>query len=206
MIVTNYTPEDLKKLPLRAIVALSARCARRVEQQARLPDDHPEKERCVAAVANAIRLAEDFAKGSPCSSLESVVREVEACRTLAEGEFVHDIAIAAVVQAAHATAAALHALDLRSEREESHSFGTAKPNPFPHLADVTADLAARDAFTAAVEAAAAIGHADQFMKGAIDDYEKLLRLDLGSYPQAGNPIDPSSSGPLGPLAPGESMR
>ena len=31
MIVTNYTPEDLKKLPLRAIVALAARCARRVE-------------------------------------------------------------------------------------------------------------------------------------------------------------------------------
>jgi hypothetical protein len=204
MIVTNYTPEDLKKLPLRAIVALSARCARRVEQQARLPDDHPEQERCRTAVANAIALAEDFAKGLPCPSLESVVREVEACRAVAEGEFVRDIAMAAVVQAAHAAAAALHALDLRGEPEEGHPFGDAKPNPFPHLADLTADLAARDAFTAAVEAAAAIGHTDGFMKGAIDDYEKLLGLDIGSYPQAGSPIDPSSRGPLGPLEPAES--
>ena len=83
MIVTNYTPEDLKKLPLRAIVALAARCARRVEHLALLPEDHPESERCRAAVASAIRLAEDFAKGSPCSSLESVVRGgrgVSGCR------------------------------------------------------------------------------------------------------------------------------
>jgi hypothetical protein len=206
MIVTNYTPEDLKKLPLRAIVALSARCARRVEHQARLPDDHPEKERCRTAVANAIGLAEDFANGLPCSSLESVVREVEACRAVAEGEFVRDFAMAAVVQAAHAAATALRALDLRGQPEESHIFGAAQPNPFPHLADVTADLAARDAFTAAVEATAAIGHTDHFMKGAIEDYEKLLRLDLGTYPQAGNPIDPSSKGPLGPLEPEESLR
>ena len=205
MIVTNYTPEDLKKLPLRAIVALSARCARRVEHLALLPDDHPEKERCRTAVTKAIGLAEDFAKGLPCSSLEAVVREVEACRAVAEGEFVRDFAMAAVVQAAHAAATALRALDLRGQPEESHWFGDAKPSPFPYLADVTADLAARDAFTAAVEAAAAIGHADQFMKGAIEDYEKLLRLDLGSYPQVGDPIDPSSKGPLGPLAPSESI-
>ena len=65
MIVTNYTPEDLKKLPLRAIVALSARCARRVQHLALLPEDHPESERCAAAVASAIRLAEDFAKARP---------------------------------------------------------------------------------------------------------------------------------------------
>src|SRR5262245_7522297 len=64
MIITNYTPEDLKKLPLRAIVALSARCARRVEQRARLPDDHPEQERCRAAVANAIGYTDAFMKGA----------------------------------------------------------------------------------------------------------------------------------------------
>src|SRR5689334_552881 len=111
MIVTNYTPEDLKKLPLRAIVALSARCARRVEYLALLPADHAEGERCRAAVANAIRLAEDFAKGLPCPTLESVAREVEACRAIAEGDFVHDSAMGAVVLAAHAAATALRALD-----------------------------------------------------------------------------------------------
>jgi hypothetical protein len=78
-------------------------------------------------------------------------------------------------------------------------FGAAQPNPFPHLADVTADLAARDAFSVALEAAGAVGHTDQFVKGAIEDYQKLLSLDLGSYPEAGQPIDPSSKGPLGLL-------
>jgi hypothetical protein len=63
----------LKKLALRAIVALSARRARRVEHQARPTDDHPENERCRSALANAIGMAEDFAKGSSCPTLESVV-------------------------------------------------------------------------------------------------------------------------------------
>ena len=198
MIVTKYTPEDLKKLPLRAIVALSARCARRVEHLALLPDDHPETERCRSAVSNAIRLAEDFANGVPCSSSESVVREVEASRAIAEYDFVRNSAMGTIVLAARAAANALDALDLRREPEKSHCFGAAKPNPLPHLADVSADLAARDAFTAALEAVAAEGHADNFTKAVIEDYERLLRLDLGSYPQAGKPIDPGSNGPLGP--------
>jgi hypothetical protein len=33
---------------------------------------------------------------------------------------------------------------------------------------------------------------------AVEDYEKLLRLDLGSFPDAGKPLDLSSKGPLGP--------
>jgi hypothetical protein len=206
MIVPNYTPEDLKKLPLRAIVTLSARCARRVEHMALLPDDHPEHERCRAAVGAALRVAEDFARGLPCPSLESVVREIEACRAIGEGAFVHDMAMAAVIRAAHAAATALHALALCGEPAEAHVFGAAKPNPFPHLADITADLAAGDAFTAAVEAAGADGHTDQFIKGAVEDYWILLRLRLGSYPQAGQPIDPSPDGPLGPLEPEEFLR
>ena len=59
--VPNYTPEDLQKLPLRAIVALSARCARQVQHLALVPHDHPEYERCRAAVRAALRMAEDFA-------------------------------------------------------------------------------------------------------------------------------------------------
>jgi hypothetical protein len=128
MIITNYAPEDLKKLPLRAIVALSARCARRVEHLAVPEDDDPETQRCRAAVSNAIRLTENVASGSPCPSPESA------------------------------------------------------------------------AFTAAFEAVAAIGHSDSFITAAIDDYEKLLRLELGKYPEAGEPVDPSSKGQLGSLA------
>jgi hypothetical protein len=199
MFVTNYTPEDLKKLPLRAIVALAARFARRVETKAGLPDGHPLKERCQTAVAKAIGLSEDFAKGSLCSSFESVIREVEACRSLAAGDFACDCALGASVLAARSAASAIHSLDLRCEPEEPHPFGDAKPNPFPHLADLSADMATRDVFTAALAANGAICHIDIFINNVNADYEKLLQLDLGSYPQAGKTIDPSSNGPLGPL-------
>jgi hypothetical protein len=62
MIVTKYTADDLKKLPLRAIATFAARCARRVEHQALLPDDHPENEKRRTAMAAALCLAEDFAR------------------------------------------------------------------------------------------------------------------------------------------------
>jgi hypothetical protein len=196
--ITDYTPEDLKKLPLRAIVALAARCARRVEKQAQLPDGHAQQPRCRKAVADAIGRAEDFAKGLPCPSIESVVREVEACRAFVQDNFERNSALGAAVLAAHAAATACRSLEMRTEPEQAHFFGAAKPNPFPHLAQLTADLAARDAFLAALEAVGARGQADEFVRAAVDDYEKLLRLDLGSFPDAGKPIDLSSNGPLGP--------
>ena len=206
MIVPNLSTEDLKKLPLRAIVALGARCARRVEQRARPPDDHPEKERCRSALANAVRLAENFANNLPCSSADSVVQEVEAARVAAKGDFERDMAMGGIVLAARAAANARHALDLFDESARSHSVGQAKPDPLGHLADLTADLAARNAFTAAFEAGAADWHSDSFIRAAIEDYERLLRLDLGRYPEAGEPIDPSSQGPLGPLGREETIR
>jgi len=52
-----------------------------------------------------------------------------------------------------------------------------------HLANVTADIVAMDAFTAAVEAADAVAYSDDFMRGAIHDYERLLGLHLGTYPR-----------------------
>jgi hypothetical protein len=197
MFVTNYMPEDLKKLPLRAIVALCARCARRVEHLALLPDDNPDSERCRATVASAIRLAEDFARGLPCSSPESVVREIEAWRAIVASDFVRDSATGAIVMAAHAAAASLRALDLRGETEASQSAGASKSDPLPHLADVSADLAAHNAYMTALDAVAAEGHSDAFINAAVDDYQKLLRLELGEFPHAGKPIDPSSQGPLG---------
>jgi hypothetical protein len=65
--------------------------------------------------------------------------------------------------------------------------------------NVAADLAARDAFTAAVDAAVAAGFADEFIKGPMRDYQTLQKLRLGFYPEAGHPIDSSPAGPLGKL-------
>jgi hypothetical protein len=205
MIVTNYTAEDLKKLPLRAIVALAARCARRVERLALLPVDHPENDRCRSVAARAIGLAEDFAKGMPCSSLETAVQDVEAARAAAKGDFVPDTAMGSIVLMARAAANAAHALDLYREAAASRKVGSTKPDPLGHLADAAADVAARDAFTAAFESVTADGHSDSVTKSAIDDYKSLLLLDLGIYPEEGKPIDPSSEGPLGPLEAGGSI-
>jgi hypothetical protein len=204
MIVTKYTSEDMKRLPLRAIAALVARCSRRIAPKALLADTHPEAGRYRTAVENAIQLAENFAQGLPCPALESAVREIESCESVVGGDFVRETALHAIVLTAHTAATALHVLDLRSMPGESHLFGAAKPNPFPHLADLSADLTARDAFTAAVTAADADGRSDAFIKAGVEDYQKLLALDLGSYPQAGEPIDPSSKGPLGRLETKES--
>jgi hypothetical protein len=199
MIVPNLSTEDLKKLPLRAIVALAARCARRVESLSLPPDGHPDLDRCRTAVDGAIRLAEDFARGSPCRDVPSAIRDVEACRAIAQGEYLRETAVAAVVWTAHAAAAALESLGMHDEPTEVDMMGNRQPNPFPQLANVAADLVARDAFTAAVDAAGAAGHADKFIKGAMQDYQALLKLGLGSYPEAGQPIDPSPAGPLGKL-------
>jgi hypothetical protein len=199
MIVPSYATEDLKKLPLRAIVALAARCARRVESLSVLPDGHEHRDRCRTAIDSAIRVAEDFARASPCRDVPSVIQEVEACRTIAQGECMRDMAVGAVVWTAHAAAAAMESLGLRDEPGEVSLMGTREPNPFPQLANVAADLAARDAFTAAVDAAVAACFGDEFIKGAMQDYQALLKLGLGRYPEAGHPIDPSPAGPLGEL-------
>jgi hypothetical protein len=67
-----------------------------------------------------------------------------------------------------------------------------------HTKNRNAELAAADAFLAAFEAVGVEGHTDAFVMAAVEDYEKLLRLDLGGFPDAGKPLDLSSKGPLGP--------
>jgi hypothetical protein len=202
MNIPDFTVEHLKKLPLRAIVAGAARCARRVEHLAQLPEGHPEREGRRAAVDAAIRMGEDFARGSEIPSAEDVVRAIDASRAVASGDPCCNHAVASAAEAAHAAASAMHALDDRG--------GVSGRNPMKrtaegrkyleHLDHVTADLAALAAFTAAAEAFDAVGlHNEDFVARALRDYDKLLELKLGRYPEGGGPIDPSPDGPLGPL-------
>src|SRR4051794_36527393 len=57
------TEEELQRLPLRAIVAYAARCARRVRPLYRLPQDFPDRVKHELAVDHAIEYAENFAAG-----------------------------------------------------------------------------------------------------------------------------------------------
>ena len=201
MIRTQYTTEDLKKLPLRAIVAFAARCARRVEPIAQFPAGHPQQEARRLAVDNAIRLAEEIARGSASASTEPVLQALEATRAISGAGVGCECAAAAAAAAARTAATVWLVLNPREGDRDADRWTNAPEarSYLSHLANVTADIIALDAFTAAVEAAEAVAHDDAFMRGAIQDYETLLGLHLGTYPQAGQPIDPSPDGPLGPL-------
>ena len=202
MELPDFTVEHLKKLPLRAIVAFAARCARRVEHLAQLPEGHPEWERRRGAVEAALRMAEGFAMGSTAPLDESVVEAIDASRGVAGGPLRGENAAAAVAEAAHAAASAWHVMGSReAEKDAPPEEKTAEARKFlGALAHVTADLAALNAFTAAAEAFDAVGfHNEGYVSAALHDYDELLRLKLGSYPEAGQPIDPSPDGPLGPL-------
>jgi hypothetical protein len=202
MELPEFTVEHVKKLPLRAIVAFAARCARRVEHLAQLPEGHPERERRRGAVEAALRMAEGFARGSTVPPEESVVKAVDASRGVAGGPLSGENAAAAVAEAARAAASAWHVVGSRqAHKDEPLEERTAEARKFlGALAHVTADLAALNAFTAAAEAYGAVGlHNEGYVAAALGDYDKLLCLKLGSYPESGDPIDPSPGGPLGPL-------
>jgi hypothetical protein len=206
MINLIYTFEDMKKLPLRAVVAFAARCALRVEHLALLPDDHPESASYRSAVRAAVGLAEDFARGLPCTACDAVVRNIEAARSHARGELARELAMGAVIQAAHSAVTGLHTLDIQDDPGEWRLSSRPERGILPHLADLSADNTAIEAFTAAVEASDAARYSDEFVQAAIADFEKLKSLNLGRYPDAGQPIDPSPTGPLGPLRRTERLR
>jgi hypothetical protein len=202
MELPDFTLEHLKRLPLRAMVAFAARCARRVEDLAQLPEGHPGKEERRVAIDAALRLAESVARGDTCSSVESVVQAIDASRQATDVASSCESAAAAVAAAAHAAASVLSVMERSGEaRDMPQSERTAEAQKFlGSLRHATVDLAAMSAFTAAVEAYDAVGlNNKDFVGASLNDYDALIRLRLGDYPQPGDPIDPSPSGPLGAI-------
>jgi hypothetical protein len=200
MKLANFDIEHLKKLPLRAIVAFAARCARRVESLAQLPEGNPRREDRRAAVEAALRMAESFARGDGDAPDESVIATLEANRDAGDDTNVA-AAAAAVVQAARSAASAWHAGSQASQDRGTPGKRTAEYGSSPGvLSHVTADLAAMNAYTSAADAFLAVGyHNENFVDSALRDYHTLVCLELGRYPEPGKPVDPSTDGPLGRL-------
>jgi hypothetical protein len=200
MILPDFTVEHLKALPLRAIVAFAARCARRVEPLAQLPEGDPRRESRRGAVEAALRMAEAFARGTDAPPDESVVAAIDSSRDPG-AEPAGAAAASAVAQAAHAAASAWHAgPQAEEEGRPPGEHTTEARKSLGALAHVTADLAALNAFTAAANACLSVGFRNEdFVGAALADYDKLVRLNLGRYPEPGAPVDPSPDGPLGPL-------
>jgi hypothetical protein len=200
MKLANFAIEQLKVLPLRAIVAFAARCARRVEPFAQLPEGNPQRESRRQAVEAALRMAESFASGTDEPPDELVVAAIDASKGVG-GDLACAAAASAIAQAAHAAASAWHAAPHREEGSRTPGQQTVEAGRFRGaLTHVTADLAAMNAYTAAAEAFVSVGYRNEhFVDSALKDYRTLVSLELGRYPEPGTPVDPSPDGPLGPL-------
>jgi hypothetical protein len=204
MQVPDFTINQLKTLPLRATVAFAARCARRVEHLAQFPPSHPNHEGRRAAVEAALYSAESYASGTEARLDTSLLDRITASPGAPAEWSRSEHAAVAVAEAANAAFSA-QSLSPSSRRPISRDEPldltprTAR-SYLGSLDSVLADLATRSAFTAAVEAFTAIGCDNvDFVNAAWNDYEMLVRLGLGRYPEPGSPIDPSPNGPLGRL-------
>jgi hypothetical protein len=200
MKLANFTLEQLKALPLRAIVAFAARCARRVETLAQLPEGTTQRESRREAVEAALRMAESFARGADEPPDESVIAAIDASREPG-GEPANVAAASAIAQAARAAASAWDTKAQAAEESGTQGKHTIEAGrSLGALMHVTADLAAMNAYTAAAAAFVSVGYRnEEFVDSALRDYRKLVRLELGRYPELGAPVDPSPDGPLGPL-------
>jgi hypothetical protein len=163
--VTNesVTADDLKRLPLLAIVALCARCAARLRPEFDLPASTPDRGSVMAAVDRAVRMAFDFAAGRP---LPDDAEEVVSAGMRADGAGSADMFGSPKAGMAAGVALTIH---------------EGQTNLVPYRAHMCV-RAAGDAATAARA-----------------DYERLLCLGLGEFPNLGQPVDASEKGPLGGL-------
>ena len=178
----RVSEEELRQLPLRAVVALAARGARRVQSYFNRHSGYPEHEDHKTAVDARIKAAEGFAEGRWDDSAVHRSDPPEGAPgdlSRAVLDRTGDAAAAQAVTAAdQARWAALAAVRRQAEDTVAH-----------------AAEAIRSALSASGEGSPAAA-------AAAGDYQKLRGLDLGAFPDFGNPVDLSESGPLGPLWPG----
>jgi hypothetical protein len=201
MILPEFPVEKLRTLPLRAIVALAARMARRVEPLAALPEGHAGCESRRSAFEAAVRAAEDFARGVDRPDSDQIARDADASRGVDGEAPSSDAAMASAAMAAHCAVAARGAMEntgrviSRHLWERSHEARAA----LQQMAGNAADFAALCAHTSGAEAFYAIGiHNEAFVAALLGDYRRLVELRLGTFPEPGSAVDPSPDGPLGP--------
>ena len=196
------TGEELKALPLRAVVAYAHRCAARAARRC-LPTSAdtggmPSRFGCGEAVRRALRPAAKIAGGDSVSSRELTAAEDVIVATVArlgrgddglsdERSSVErgksdpeERAVAMTANAAYAALAAASA-----------------------VADETAGSRAirghRAVLSAVTAAEAAAGACPAIRIGIRRDFGLLSRLSLGAFPDPGRGVDVSDDGPLGDL-------
>ena len=198
------TIDDLKNLPLGAIVAYAVRCARRVQPLYGRAAGVPNFEQHEAAVERAISIAEDFCLSHDVSV--SAYAAAYGARDAADAAEAKDAAKAA----AAAARAAAYAFDVPKSAVYDHVLYASR---VAAEAVDAAKAAARAAAQPASATTAAACSPDEDESDENDDedatqdaaaradYDRLLKLNPGAFPKLGQPIDATENGPLGPLWP-----
>jgi hypothetical protein len=167
-------PEHLARLPLRAIIALLARNARRVQPLfARGPAEDADPEN-LQAIEEAIRSAEDFANGAARVADDGTAAFAVAMQCSDQNSPVAFAAALAACSADHAAGIGVF------PEAEGEALATA--------------VEALGYFTDALPEGIDCGP-------AWADFTALLARGEPSFPELGTPIDPSDTGVLGPLWP-----
>lgn len=181
----EVTKEELKQLPLLAILAFAARCARRVSPLFDLPADHPERELHLEAVNGAIALAERAAKRFELADVDAANTAADLAQRAA-GAVGPNAGCAAntAFVAAHVALAAANVGIVARDNDVARAGNAAYMAAMAaRVASATADLASHP--KAGGDAAAA----------ARADFQLLVKLRLGQFPELGQPVN-SESGAL----------
>ena len=184
----EVTLQDLAELPMRGAVAFAARCALRVQPHFNPPEDLPDRDQAFVVLAEAIRIASAFAQGSigPFPHADRTARLVYNL-----GEFTFQYSQLAPYAAYHAAQAVVEAT--RAGEHANDASAT----------EVVA--AAYGASRVALTGGTGVRPNDQTLQVVIRalraDMNQLRELNLGQFRELGEPIDPSETGPLGPLWP-----
>lgn len=182
---------ELAGLPLRAIVAYAARCARRVQPRFAAwvrsnGANGATNPHWLAQVEAATKLAEDYAAGVDriSADYEGPIEAVNhAARKVGEKG-----ATETALQASHAAHAAAYAL--RTARAAARY-----ANPSPHETFPAPDTVA----IMAAHAAAAALHAGSGVEPARRDFKALAQGEYGRFPDLGEAVAVDETGPLGEL-------
>jgi hypothetical protein len=220
------TWEELRSLPLRAIVAYAVRYARRVQplwqpcradydpqvetvergleaiecfcRAENLPRaDFPAADRAAREMADDASDGVRFAAKTAAFAFRSVGHAIEAGNQTATAPDAGSAVVADIHDAFEAT-------EIDKETAEALAAVLAARASRVDEAPWDADEVAHLAQQAAEAAWAAGGGTDAFH--AADDHQRLLSLALGTFPELGEPIDPGEYGPLGKLWSGPAPR
>jgi hypothetical protein len=196
--------DDLKKLPLRAIVAIAARAALRINSAYILPQVHPIDPTLKEALIQTITVAESFAASSLThelykeASISSVGAKKAADAATVSNWLPAQMTASSAFFAGRAVVAATSSFADMNEIVMSVLNNPSLQNPESETklagANYTVDYALQALHCS-------IKGFPVSAKPISDDYRFLISLNLGSFPDSGNPIDSREQGPLGSLWP-----